>query len=520
MARASRTDEGAGAQPGGGPPSPPLRVLMVAAECFPFAKSGGLGDVVGALPSALAARGHQVIVVLPKYRGVHGEEPLGSIVLQLGPRRFEVPFEQAPLSNGVRVWLVDEPSLFDRPSLYGVGQTDYADNALRFAMLSKAALQGAAAMGFRPDIVHAHDWHAGLVPLYLRMDFAATALSRARTVFTVHNLAYQGLFDAQWVPALGIDWHQYRPEGLEFWGRLSFLKAGINYADALTTVSPTYAREILTPELGCGFDGILRRRVSSLTGILNGIDTGVWDPATDPFLPVHYSLHSLEGKHALKRALLERVGLSSERALQAPLLGMVSRMVDQKGLDLIQGAAHRLAQLGVTFVIHGTGDARYEEMWRELAANWPDRIAVVIGYDEPLAHLIEAGSDIWMMPSRFEPCGLNQMYSQRYGTVPVVRATGGLDDTVDAFDPATGSGTGFKFAEASPTAFLEALRAALTVFADRPTWQRIQRAGMVRDFSWALAARSYEELYRGTIERRPSASGGGVVTKSGKLNPM
>ncbi|MGE3845112.1 MAG: glycogen synthase GlgA [Vicinamibacterales bacterium] len=497
-----------------------MRVLMVAAECFPYAKSGGLGDVVGALPSALAARGHDVVVVLPRYRGVDVERQVGSIDLQLGPRHFQVPLQLAHLAGGVRVWLVDEPSLFDRPSLYGVGQTDYADNALRFAMLSKAALQAAAQLAFRPDIVHAHDWHAGLVPLYLRTDFATTTLARARTVFTIHNLAYQGLFDAHWVPALGIDWHRYNPEGLEFWGRLSFLKAGINYADAISTVSPGYAREILTPSLGCGFDGILRRRVSSLTGILNGIDTQIWDPATDPFLPAHYSVRDLEGKRALKRALLERVGLWSERALAAPVVGMVSRMVDQKGLDLIQAVAHRLPRLGATFVIHGTGEARYEDMWRELAADWPDRIAAVIGFDEALAHLIEAGSDIWMMPSRFEPCGLNQMYSQRYGTVPVVRATGGLGDTVEAFDPTTGAGTGFTFAEASSKAFLDALKAALTVFADRPVWQRLQRAGMNRDFSWAPAARSYEDVYRAAIERWTPSSGGGVATKRWKLNPM
>mgnify|MGYP003394588162 CR=1 FL=1 len=360
----------------------PLRVLMVASECLPLSKSGGLADVVAALPVALARRGHHVRIVVPRYRGVACDRaPVATIEVAVGPRAFRVPIYEHRLHDAVRVWLVDEPTLFGRTSMYGEGQTDYTDNALRFALLSKAALQCAITQAFRPHVVHAHDWHAGLVPLYMRTAFADSTLGGAASVFTIHNLAYQGLFDPSWLRAVGIDPRYYHADGLEYWGRISFLKAGINYCDRLTTVSPGYAREMQTPAGGFGFDGIVRRRAECLTGI----------PTTDAYLDAHFSIDTLDEKRHCKRALLERFAFTQARAVTRPVVGMVSRMVDQKGLDLIAGIASALPHLDATIVVHGTGEARYEEMWRNLAARWPDRIGVVVGFDERLAHLEQTG---------------------------------------------------------------------------------------------------------------------------------
>jgi starch synthase len=322
-------------------------------------------------------------------------------------------------------------------------------------------------------------------------------------VFTIHNLAYQGIVDKAWVPRLGLSWEDFTVKGFEFYDRLSFLKAGVNFADHVTTVSPTYAEEIQRPEYGFGFDGVLRDRAHVLTGILNGIDTDEWDPRRDPFLPAPYDASDLSGKAAAKRALLGLYGLPVDEAtLRGPVVGMVSRMVDQKGLDLIAALAGELPSMA-TFVVLGTGEPRYQDMWRGLAAWRPDRVAVHVGYDERRAHLIEAGADIFLMPSRYEPCGLNQMYSLRYGTVPVVRAVGGLVDTVRPYNPRSGQGTGFLFADYSPWALREALQAALTVYREHPrAWRRLQKNGMRKDFSWDRSAVAYVRVYKGVLARR------------------
>jgi starch synthase len=315
-------------------------------------------------------------------------------------------------------------------------------------------------------------------------------------VFTIHNVSYQGLFDRDRLPALGLTWDLFDREALEYWGRISYLKAGIVFSDRLTTVSPRYAQEIQTADGGCGFEGIMRGRADVLTGILNGIDDRAWDPAHDRNLPRPFSLETIDDKRDSKRALLERYGLPvDEETLRRPLIGMVARMVEQKGLGLIAGIAQELPRLDATFVVQGEGEKRYEAMWRGLAAAWPDRIGVRIGYEEELAHLIVAGTDLWLMPSVFEPCGLSQMYSQRYGTLPLVRATGGLDGTVESFDPTTGAGTGFKFSSPDPQALLEALRRALAVYRDQNAWRRMQAAAMRKDFSWTQAARGYVDTY-------------------------
>jgi starch synthase len=489
----------------------PLTVLMVTSEAVPFAKTGGLADVAGALPGALGRLGHDVTVVLPRYRGVAVTgEPIHTRVVQLGQDRHTIKIYEEPLGPHARAWLIDEPALYDRDGIYGTnGSGDHQDNPRRFALLARAALEGARGMGLAPDVVHAHDWQAGLAPVYLKTRFARDpVLGGVPSVFTIHNIAYQGVCDPGWLPALDLGWDLFRPEALEFWSKVSFLKAGIVFSEKITTVSPRYAQEILTPEFAFGFEGVLASRRTDLVGILNGIDAETWNPATDRFIPKTYTAGNLAPKREAKRALLAAYGFpADDESLKTPLIGQVSRMVDQKGLDLIAQIAHELPQLGARFVILGTGEPRYEEMWRSLARQYPDRISVKIGFDEPLSHVLEAGSDLFMMPSRFEPCGLNQMYSLRYGTLPIVRATGGLDDTVENYDPYTERGTGFKFWEASGPALLNTMRWALRVYENPEVWQRLQRAAMGGDWSWERSAREYAALYATVAKARRVAQG-------------
>ncbi len=468
---------------------------MVTSEATPFAKTGGLADVTGALPRALVRLGHGVDVVMPRYRGIGAGTQAGRLTVSVGAQANDTAFV-AHEDRGVRTIFVDHPGYFDRDYLYGVADRDYADNAERFAFLSQAAVAWALADGGY-DIVHAHDWQAGLVPLLLGQMFRAGTLSRRLpAVLTIHNLAYQGIFDASWLPRLGLPWELMRIDGLEYWGRISFLKGGIVFSRLITTVSPRYAVEIQVPEYGFGFDGILRERAGDVVGILNGIDYDLWNPGADPHLPEPYGPGSMSGKQASKRRLHETLHLpSTDDVLQRPTIGMVSRLVDQKGFDLIAAIADELPRLGATVTLLGSGERRYEDLWLGLAARYPDRIGVRIGYDERLVHLIEGGADLFLMPSRFEPCGLNQMYSLRYGTVPLVHATGGLYDTVRNFDPGTGTGTGFVFDDYSPQALLGTLRWALGVFQDREAWARIQAAGMAEDNSWDASARRYVDVY-------------------------
>lgn len=477
---------------------------MIGSEAVPFAKTGGLADVLGALPQALGRLGWDVTLVLPRYRGVGGGEIVDRFPVGVGGTTFDVSFHAVPTGEGTRALLVDVPDLYDREGLYGTGDVDFPDNARRFGLLARAALEHAGRHPGRYAVVHGHDWQAGLVPVYLRQSYAAhPVLGGLPSVFTIHNLAYQGLFEPDWLPRLDLPWSLLSVDRLEYWGRISFLKGGINDADLITTVSPTYAREIQTPELGFGFDGILRARAGDLVGILNGIDTAAWDPARDPFIPVPYSRARLAGKAAAKHEVLSVYGLPTDPAAAArPLVGMISRMVPQKGLDLIAALAPELPRLDATFVVLGTGDARYETLWRDLAAAHPDRIGVRIGFDERLAHLIEAGADVFLMPSAFEPCGLNQLYSLRYGAVPVVRAVGGLADTVRERPPATG----FVFHDYTPGALLEALGRALAAYRDRPGWRALQRTGMKQDHSWDRSAREYVKIYTQAVRARREAS--------------
>jgi starch synthase len=473
-----------------------MRILMVASEAVPFAKTGGLADVAGALPRALARLGHEVEVVMPRYRGVTAGERVGRITVTLGTQPLDAGV-YAVTTDGVRTVFIDQPAYFDRDGIYGTQGQDFSDNPERFAFLAHAALRWAALTGARYDVIHAHDWQAGLVPVILSMSAQpAPALARVPVVFTIHNLAYQGVFEGEWLPRLGLGTSLMRVDGMEYWGRISFLKAGIVFSRMVTTVSPRYAEEIQTAQYGFGFDGILRERAGKLVGILNGIDYDEWNPATDPHLPLQYDSERLEGKAVSKRRVLEVFGFPvNEMTMARPLVGMVSRLVNQKGFDLLQAVGDELPELGASFVLLGTGDRRYEDLWRGLSRRFPDVVAAHIGFDEGLAHLIEGGADIFLMPSHFEPCGLNQMYSLRYGTVPLVRATGGLYDTVRNFNAATGEGTGFTFDDYTPEALLGTLRWALGVFPQHDVWRRLQRSGMQQDHSWDSSARAYVKVY-------------------------
>jgi starch synthase len=447
-----------------------MRVLFVTPEYAPLAKAGGLGDVSGALPDALRALGVRLDVLLPAYSGILEKTQPKALA------RFKELGFDCHLFRKDGLLLLDCPALYQRPgSPYADAEgRDWPDNPLRFGLLSKVAARLAAEY----DVVHCHDWPAALTPVY----------GAGKTLLTIHNLAFQGNFEPSWLARLGLSQQLFTPQNLEFHGRLSFLKAGLVNATALNTVSPTYAREILGEEMGCGMQGVLQERGSALSGILNGIDTEVWNPATDAHLAQRYDAQTLDDKAANKEALRKRLNLESN---EAPLLGFVGRLTHQKGADLIAAAAGELpAQLALL----GTGERAIEDALREAAARHPGRIAVTIGFDEPLAHLIEAGADLFLMPSRFEPCGLNQMYSQRYGTPPVARATGGLADTV-----ADGR-TGFLFEGLDLRAAVER---ALAAWREPARWRVIQRAGMGRDFSWRSAARQYADLYS-RLSRTPA----------------
>src|SRR5579872_2771021 len=441
-----------------------IKVLMVASEATPFAKTGGLADVVGALPAALRDAGCEVAVLMPRYRRIElsaGRRVYDSLPVWLGSHVYDTSVYQA--DAGTTFYFLEAPALFDRDQLYGDSSGDYPDNAVRFAVLSRAALAVARRV-FRPEILHCHDWQTALTPVYLRQLFSYDpTFIGMKTVFTIHNLGYQGLFPPSVLPQIGLDRQLFTTDALEFYGKLNLLKGGLVFSDALTTVSKGYAAEIQTDEYGFGLDGVVRARSADLYGILNGVDYRDWNPATDPHLAAHYSVEDLSGKRECKRDLLREFGFP-EAALERPLLGMVSRLASQKGTDLILEVAPQLAADGLSLAALGAGDALYEARLRELAAAHPGHIRAEIGYDEALAHKIEAGADIFLMPSRYEPSGLNQMYSLRYGTIPLVRATGGLDDTID-------EGTGFKFREFSGQALLAAVREAARAFANPEPWK-------------------------------------------------
>lgn len=466
------------------------RVLMVASEAAPYVKTGGLADVLGGLPPALAKLGHEVAVLIPRYRSVelYGAERIyHELPVWLGSRSFVGAIDRV-IDRGVSFLFLNCAPLYDREGVYNVGNQDYPDNHIRFAVLSRAALETVRRI-FRPSIIHYHDWQASLIGPYLRETYRTDpTFAGIRLLLTIHNLGYQGVFGAGLISQLALDPALARPGApLEFYGNLNFLKAGIMYADAINTVSKAYAREIQTPEFGFGMDGLLGSRSDVLTGILNGVDYSEWSPETDRYTPCNYSVDWLEGRRECRRCLLEEFGLPSDN-YERPVLGIVSRFAKQKGFDLIAEIAPRLLNEDIFLTVLGSGDPGYEQMFRDLAAARPDRIAVRIGYNNALAHRIEAGADMFLMPSQYEPCGLNQIYSLRYGTIPIVRATGGLDDTIT-------EGTGFKFWGYTGHEFYECIRVALQAYQDREAWTERMRRCMRQDFSWNVSAAEYSALY-------------------------
>jgi starch synthase len=501
-----------------------MKILFVASEGLPFSKTGGLADVIEALPKSLVALGHEVTILLPRYRNTRAvAAAVRSLTIPMGDGlRFPAIVEGGTL-HGVYYYFVDDPEYFDREQLYGVAGKDYPDNAERFGEFCGAALEFCKHV-WMPDVIHCHDWQAGLVPVLLRTRYAKdSALQELPVVFSIHNMGYHGVFPRDTLKKLGLPESLFAIDAMEFYGRVNFLKGALIFSDYLTTVSPKYAAEIKTAEYGHGLDGVIRNRADRLTGILNGVDYAAWSPERDRVIAARYSPKDLSGKLACKKNLLELFGLPPE-TVDKPVIGIVSRFAGQKGFDLIEQVAADLLAEDLAIVVLGAGESKYEKFFRELAKAHPAKFSARVAYDNVLAHKVEAGADIFLMPSRYEPCGLNQIYSLKYGTVPVVRATGGLDDTIEGYDPATGRGTGFKFQAYDGSALLVAMQQALSIFRDEPAvWRRIQLNGMSRDFSWQVSAIEYAKLYEaGWKSRNQKAltSSNQPRAKSAKMSPV
>jgi len=497
-----------------------MHIAFVASECVPFSKTGGLADVVGALPRALASLGHQVSVYLPRYRQTKLADP------QTVVRSITVPFDDkyrfcsivtAGASGGVRFYFVEYPPYFDREALYGTSAGDYPDNAERFALFSRAVLEASKILGV-PHVFHCHDWQSALLPVMLRTLYTEDpALREVATTFTIHNMGYQGLFPPDILPLLMLPWDLLTISKMEFFGQVNFLKGALVFADFITTVSKKYSLEIQTTEYGFGLEGVLRNRAATVSGILNGVDYNEWSPQTDKFTVAKYSPQELSGKALCKQDLLNAFGVPNADA-RLPVIGIVSRFAAQKGFDLIAQIMDRLAREEMIVVALGAGDKPYEELFQRLNKQFPNKIAVKVAYDNAIAHKIEAGSDMFLMPSRYEPCGLNQIYSLKYGTVPIVRATGGLDDTIEPWDARTGKGTGFKFTDYTGEALLATIKQALLAYRDQSSWQTLMRNGMSRDFSWGASAREYGKIYERIRQMRASA--GAVTAADLKKEPV
>ncbi len=481
-----------------------MHIVFAASECVPFSKTGGLADVVGALPRALVALGHQVSVYVPRYRQTKLADP------QTVVRSITVPFDDhyrfcsvvtAGKQAGVQFYFVDYPPFFDRDGLYGTSSGDFPDNAERFALFSRAVLEASKILGV-PHVFHCHDWQSALIPVLLRTQYSEDPAFRdVGTVFTIHNMGYQGLFPPDTLPLLTLPWDLFAITKMEFFGNVNFLKGALVYSDFVTTVSRKYSQEIQTTEFGFGLEGVLHDRSATVTGILNGVDYDEWSPQSDKFIAARYSPEALSGKAACKADLLSAFGVANPD-LKLPVIGIVSRFAAQKGFDLIAQIMDRLAREEMIVVALGNGDKQYEEMFLRLQKQFPQKIAVKVAYDNALAHKIEAGSDMFLMPSKYEPCGLNQIYSLKYGTVPIVRATGGLDDTIEPWDPRTGKGTGFKFSEYSGESLLLTVKHALQAFRDQTSWQILMRNGMNKDFSWNASAKEYVRVYERVRQAR------------------
>ncbi|HTY25500.1 MAG TPA: glycogen synthase GlgA [Desulfomonilaceae bacterium] len=484
-----------------------MRVLMITSEATPFAQTGGLGEVLSALPAELAALGLQVDVLMPKYRGIVPEkygikETNLSIELTLNAKRVSAKIWQLQERPDLRYLFLECDDYYDREYLYGSPEKDYEDNAERFVFLSRAAIEMSIFSNTRYDVFHSHDWQAALTPVYLRTLYAGVSrLEESSSVMTIHNLGYQGIFWHLDMPLVGVGWEFFTPKHMEFHGRLNFLKSGIVFADAVNTVSPGYRNEILTPEFGFGLEGVLQEKHERLSGILNGVDYKIWNPATDSFIAANYHPEDLAGKAMCKADLQKVAGLRVRPGI--PVITVVSRLSNQKGVDMLLGAIPSLMKQDLHLVLLGTGEARYQAAFKEIASRYPGKIGIFLKYDYALAHKIFAGGDMILVPSRYEPCGVNQLYALKYGSVPIVRATGGLQDTVEEFDPQREAGTGFKFITPEPSELESTLVKALKVFREDPaSWHRLMLRGMNKDYSWNRSAAEYARLYESAIRDR------------------
>lgn len=481
-----------------------MKVLIASPEVYPFIKTGGLADVTGALPKALRKLGADVRVILPKHKGI---EELGfpmryrNLKIRCAVSENIVDAEVVESEyDGVTAYLIEKDEYYYRDYLYSTPDGDYLDNAERFVFFAKSIFEAMKATDFIPDVLHVNDWESSLAPVFLKtIHRDDPLLNKIGSLLTIHNIGYQGLFWHHDLHLLNVGWEYFTPDYLEFFGKINFLKGGIVFSDVINTVSRKYSEEIQTPEFGYGLEGILRMRKADLYGIVNGIDYEEWNPATDRFLPEHYSVSDIEKKSVCKRALQKSFGLPEEE--RVPLVATISRLADQKGFDLIAGAMEEMAAMGLQYVVLGTGERKYHELFTELAKKYPAFFAVKIAYDNGLAHLMEAGADMFLMPSRYEPCGLNQLYSLRYGTVPVVRGVGGLEDTIKDYTTMPEEGTGFKFYDYGKEAMLDAVQRALKVYSDRGAWQNLIVRCMGADFSWERSAREYMGLYEKAIEK-------------------
>lgn len=489
-----------------------LKIAMIAAEMVPLAKVGGLADVLGSLSEVLTAAGHRVVVILPHYRGIKRPagyregNPVKFPVLMTGGTETAVLTPVSWRGLQPQVYLLGGGDYFDRDGIYTDPGTnkDFEDNAARFVFFQKAVLEGLKAIEFRPDVLHLNDYQTGLIPAYLKLWYAEDSYYKTcATVYSIHNMGYQGVYPAETAELAGIPGKLFYPMSpFEFYGRFNFMKAGVTYADMVTTVSERYAREITeSNEFGFGLEGVLRGLGPRLKGILNGIDTVVWSPQSDKHIPQTFGPQNLHLKKRNKDALLDKMKLPTER-MQSPLIGIISRLATQKGFDLIEGAANAILSEDVTLVVLGDGEERFRRLFATLRERYPHKVAFEFGFNDPLAHLIEAGSDMFLMPSRYEPCGLNQMYSMRYGTVPIVRSTGGLADTVKNWDPAHRDGTGFSFDPYTSEALYDAVSRALQVWREPDAWKGIMLRCMSQDFSWAASAQKYAEAYEEALDVR------------------
>lgn len=482
----------------------PLKVLIATPEAIPFAKTGGLADVTGALPKVLNSLSCDTRIIMPLYRHVQeggfNFKPTGiQVVVQMGFREVGVSVFKAEV-NGITAYFLKRDEYYDRKYLYTMPDGDYFDNAERFILFSRAVIKAVKKLDFKPDIIHCHDWQTGLIPTFLQTIYKNDPFfAHTKTVFTIHNIAYQGLFPEPLFPLTGLPQGVFAPDGIEFWGNMNLLKAGIVFSDIVTTVSEKYSKEIQTPEFGYGLEGVLMAKKDKLFGVLNGVDYDDWNPEKDKFIIAKYDYKDLSGKAQCRQDLLREYSLNVPD--DAPIIGIISRFADQKGFDILSQAMEELMAMNLGMVVLGTGERKYHDLFEGLAKKYPKKLGVKIVFDNKIAHKIEAGSDMFLMPSKYEPCGLNQIYSLKYGTIPIVRATGGLDDTIqdylgtDLKSAPIGGGNGFKFKEYTSQALMAKVKDAVKFFADKKEWKKLVQRAMQQDFSWERSARRYVQLY-------------------------